>query len=45
MKVSKANADQAMRQQEIIDQRQATIDNLLKARQNIEKYERSKNNG
>lgn len=41
MKVSKANADQAMRQQEIIDQRQATIDNLLKARQNIEKYERS----
>lgn len=41
MKVSKANTDQAMRQQEIIDQRQATIDNLLRARQNIEKYERS----
>lgn len=30
-----------MRQQEIIDQRQATIDNLLRARQNIANYERS----
>lgn len=41
VKNSMAQQQTTMRQEEIKNQRQATIDNLLRARQNIENYERS----